>query len=81
MARSHHAPAALQFLANRPLTPASTLGLRLVVLLVAWGERRRTRRALRRLDDHMIKDIGLTRWMVEREATRPFWEGAAPRRR
>ena len=33
----HHAPGALQFLANRPLTPASTAGLRLVVLLVKWN--------------------------------------------
>ncbi len=71
----HSAPSALQFLANRPLTPASTLGLRLVVLLVTWSERRRTRRALGSLDDHMLKDIGLTRWMAETEATRPFWDG------
>lgn len=71
----HHSPGALQFLANRPLTPASTLGLRLVVLLVKWGERRRTRRALGKLDDHLVKDIGLTRWMADRESTRPFWEG------
>lgn len=33
----------------------------------------RQRRALATLDDHMLKDIGLTRCDVEAEVSRPFW--------
>jgi uncharacterized protein YjiS (DUF1127 family) len=34
----------------------------------------RTRRALRRLDDHMLRDIGLTRHEAETEASRSLWD-------
>jgi uncharacterized protein YjiS (DUF1127 family) len=39
-----------------------------------WRERARQRRALRQLDDYMLRDLGLTRLDVDREAARPFWE-------
>ncbi|HYG85743.1 MAG TPA: DUF1127 domain-containing protein [Azospirillum sp.] len=39
-----------------------------------WYERWRQRQALMRLDDHMLKDIGLTRADVELEVTKPFWK-------
>ncbi len=42
-------------------------------LLTVWLERSRQRRALRRLDDRMLGDIGLSRADIEREAGRPFW--------
>lgn len=45
--------------------------------LVAWLEaahaRRRQRRALVALDDHSLRDIGLSRHEAEREAAKPFW--------
>lgn len=34
----------------------------------------RQRRALRDIDDHILKDIGLTRRQAEQEAARPFWD-------
>lgn len=37
-------------------------------------ERRRSRLALRELDDHFLKDIGISRADAEREARRPFWD-------
>lgn len=37
----------------------------------------RQRRALRDLDDAMLRDIGLTRAQAVQEASRPFWD--APR--
>ncbi|MFO1036635.1 MAG: DUF1127 domain-containing protein [Geminicoccaceae bacterium] len=40
----------------------------------AWHERRRQRRALLSLDDHMLKDLGLTRADAWREGRKPFWE-------
>jgi len=41
--------------------------------LELWGERRRQRRALRRLDRRTLQDLGLNRVDVEREAAKPFW--------
>jgi uncharacterized protein YjiS (DUF1127 family) len=33
------------------------------------------RRTLAMLNDHMLKDIGLSRVDVEREVSKPFWRG------
>jgi uncharacterized protein YjiS (DUF1127 family) len=41
--------------------------------LAGWAERRRQRNALHALDDALLRDIGLSRADVEREATKPFW--------
>ena len=41
--------------------------------LATWAERRRERRALLRLSDAMLKDIGLGRGDAFREAAKPFW--------
>ena len=38
-----------------------------------WRERSRQRRALLRLDDRMLRDIGLSRADVEGEVSKPFW--------
>lgn len=37
-------------------------------------ERRRQRRDLMALTDDQLKDIGISRSMANREASRPFWE-------
>jgi uncharacterized protein YjiS (DUF1127 family) len=41
--------------------------------LSAWRERRRQRRRLADLDDHLLRDIGLSRAEVELECHKPFW--------
>jgi uncharacterized protein YjiS (DUF1127 family) len=41
--------------------------------LGSWLERRRQRRALLRLPDAMLKDIGISRCDAWREAEKPFW--------
>lgn len=38
---------------------------------------RRSRHRLGELDDHLLKDIGLTRMQAGREATRPSWDAPA----
>lgn len=38
-----------------------------------WRFRSRTRHGLARLDDHLLRDIGLDRAAQEREAAKPFW--------
>ena len=42
-------------------------------VLVAWQERAFQRHALDQMSAHMLKDIGLSRADVEREARKPFW--------
>jgi uncharacterized protein YjiS (DUF1127 family) len=44
-----------------------------VKALARWQERWRQRQCLRDLDDHMLRDIGLTRCQALEEAHRPFW--------
>jgi uncharacterized protein YjiS (DUF1127 family) len=47
---------------------------RAITTLLRWQELARQRRALLGLDDHMLKDIGLSRADALREAERPFWD-------
>lgn len=74
MAQSHSI-SALTYLQNRPLTPAATFALQLAVVFVRWSERHRSRAALHELDDHLLRDIGLTRREAHKEAGKPFWQG------
>lgn len=43
-------------------------------LAALWSERYRSRRALRTLDAHMLRDIGVDATQAETEARRPFWQ-------
>src|SRR5262245_35889393 len=47
---------------------------RAAATLRLWLERNRTRRALDRLDDRMLADIGVTRAQARQESARPFWQ-------
>jgi uncharacterized protein YjiS (DUF1127 family) len=38
-----------------------------------WQERARGRAQLRTFDDHLLRDIGVTRLQAEAEADKPFW--------
>jgi uncharacterized protein YjiS (DUF1127 family) len=40
---------------------------------LVWQDRIRSRRMLRGLDDHMLRDIGIDRSDAEREGSMPFW--------
>jgi uncharacterized protein YjiS (DUF1127 family) len=46
---------------------------RVALKIRGWSERSRQRRALLELDDHHLKDIGLSRTEVMAEARKPFW--------
>jgi len=43
-------------------------------LIARWIERTRQREALAQLDDHTLRDIGITRFDALREAEKPFWK-------
>ncbi|WP_235438913.1 DUF1127 domain-containing protein [Candidatus Rhodobacter oscarellae] len=42
--------------------------------LIAWNGLFRQRHALNTLDDHALKDLGLTREQAEAEARRAVWD-------
>ncbi len=45
-----------------------------VATAFGWWDRARQRHHLLQLDDRLLKDVGLTRAGVEREAAKPFWK-------
>jgi len=47
--------------------------VRLNELLQGWHDRTVQRRTLVTLDDRTLRDLGLSRADVEREASKPFW--------
>jgi uncharacterized protein YjiS (DUF1127 family) len=60
--------------------PASGLGdlvrrrlERVLATLELWRRRTAERQALLSLDDHILRDVGLTRREVELEGRKPFW--------
>jgi uncharacterized protein YjiS (DUF1127 family) len=64
----------LQFLnTHRAPSAFAALAVSAVVRFLAWEERRRTRVALAKLDDHILKDIGLTKDDVDQELGRRNW--------
>ena len=42
--------------------------------LRVWRDRITVRHQLAELDDHMLADIGVSRWDVNNEVQRPFWQ-------
>ena len=46
---------------------------RLPAMIGEWRRRARSRRELLALDDHMLKDIGITRVDAQYEAAKSFW--------
>ncbi|MBF0276991.1 MAG: DUF1127 domain-containing protein [SAR324 cluster bacterium] len=47
---------------------------RLLEIVWNWNERQKQRTALLGFNDYYLKDIGLTRFDVEREADKWFWQ-------
>jgi uncharacterized protein YjiS (DUF1127 family) len=59
---------------RRGLAPRLRQGLSSVgALLQEWRRRGRSRAELAKLDDRMLRDIGITRGDVWREINKPFW--------
>ena len=46
---------------------------RIMSRIAVWRDRARQRRQLRSLNNHMLRDLGLTRADVLAESDKPFW--------
>ncbi len=42
--------------------------------VATWAERQRNRKSLAQMDDRLLRDIGLTRFDIEVETNKYFWE-------
>jgi|APEBP8051073178_1049388.scaffolds.fasta_scaffold00020_272 uncharacterized protein YjiS (DUF1127 family) len=59
--------------AGTSLPPLSRLVLSVARNVVVWESRHRTRRALARLDQQILRDIGLSEVEAAVELEKPFW--------
>jgi len=44
-----------------------------IAIVALWLERGRSRRVLATLDDHQLRDIGISRADAQLESEKPFW--------
>jgi uncharacterized protein YjiS (DUF1127 family) len=58
---------------HHPLPPMASAVFALAVTILKWEQRKQTRRALTRLDAHLLADIGLTPRDAQCECSKPFW--------
>lgn len=49
------------------------IAIRIIEAPIVWMERWEHRQKLRQLDDRLLRDIGLSRADIYREARKPFW--------
>ena len=72
----HALPAipSLAYLSSRPALPVvAQVCVGVAVLATKWSLRRRTRKHLRTLPDHILQDIGKSRAEAHYQGTLPFW--------
>jgi uncharacterized protein YjiS (DUF1127 family) len=68
-----HNPA-LMLLNDSPRLPLiAALAVRFAATVTTWERRRRSRINLGRLDDRLLRDVGLNRHQAQEETSRYFW--------
>ncbi len=64
----------LALLSNQARLPSTAqVFITLAVAMTKWDRYWRTRRDLKNLEPHLLKDVGLTRDAARTEAEKPFW--------
>lgn len=68
-------PAHIALLSTQDTLPLSAQWfVKAAVVVTQWDIRRKTRKALVKLDHYQLHDIGLTRRQALEEAAKPFWQ-------
>jgi len=71
---THHTTNKLEHLIVRgPLPPLAQVAIHVAYVAATWGQRRRTRLALAKLDEALLDDVGLSTADAKAEFTKPFW--------
>ncbi|GLQ34951.1 hypothetical protein GCM10007939_12340 [Amylibacter marinus] len=65
---------ALNLSARTDLPVASTVAIKFAHTVAIWGDRTKMRRAVGRLSDAHLRDIGITPTQAQIEAQKPFWK-------
>ncbi|MEL6839846.1 MAG: DUF1127 domain-containing protein [Pseudomonadota bacterium] len=60
--------------ADGKLPVLAGLAVKFAVLVVTWDTRRKSRRVLKDLAPHLLRDIGLDAATAQAEAAKPFWQ-------
>jgi uncharacterized protein YjiS (DUF1127 family) len=66
-----HALALLE--GSQSLPPLTRILMGLTKVVHNWEVQRRTRKSLAKLEDHLLKDIGISRHEAKVEWNKPFW--------
>ena len=74
MTRPTQSPALTLLNASPRLPLIAALAVRFAAAVTRWEQRRRTRVNLGRLDDRLLRDVGLTRRAAHQEISRRFWQ-------
>lgn len=61
-------------LAQRLWVHVQQMPVKMIDTLLHWQQLAAQRRMLAGMNDHLLKDIGISRADAEREARRPFWD-------
>ena len=70
-----HFPAQIALLNGQTRLPVlADIAVRFAVAVTTWDTRRKTRCALKSLDAHLLRDVGLASATAHAEATKPFWQ-------
>ncbi|WP_424833691.1 DUF1127 domain-containing protein [Ruegeria sp.] len=73
MTRAMHTPALLLLNDSPRLPLIAALAVRFAATVTKWERRRRSRINLGKLDDRLLRDVGLTRLQSQDETARYFW--------
>lgn len=74
MTRTMTAQTLSQLTSSPRLPLIAALAVRFAGLVTQWDQRHRTRNALKKLDDRMLNDIGVTYREARIEVARRFWQ-------
>ncbi len=73
MTRAMHNPALLLLNDSQRLPLLASLAVQFAATVTKWEQRRRSRVNLGKLDDRLLRDVGLTRHQARNEIQRYFW--------
>lgn len=73
MTHALHIAQLTQLNAQTGLPLAARVAVTFAVAVTTWDKRRKSRRTLKHLEPHLLRDIGLDRISAEAEASKPFW--------
>ncbi len=72
---TQHTSPSIAFLgAHQPLPLMADLAVRAAVMVTKWRIRRHSRRALMQLEDHLLRDIGVTPREARQQSNLWFWQ-------